>query len=72
MRPMFWIGAAFVAACSWLLSVAVIANVVMKRPLTQFEMVITFVSAIGFAAVVIFFLWRKVQKDESKRESKGP
>jgi hypothetical protein len=37
MTPMFWIGAAFVAACSWLLAVAVIASVVMKRPLTQFE-----------------------------------
>jgi hypothetical protein len=60
---MFWVGAALVATCSWFLSVAVIASVVMDRPLAPFELVIAFVSAIGFAVVVVFFLWRKVQKN---------
>lgn len=63
ITPMFWVGAALVATCSWLLAVAVIASVVMNRPLAPFEVVIAFVSAIGFAAVVVFFLWRKVQKN---------
>jgi hypothetical protein len=60
---MFWVGAFGTATCSWLLAVAVIASAVMNRALAPFEMVIAFVSAIGFAAVVVFVLWRKVQKN---------
>jgi formate hydrogenlyase subunit 4 len=62
MTPMFWVGAVLVATCSCLLAIAVIASVVMSRPLTPFEAVIAFVFAIGFAAVVVFSLWRKAQK----------
>ena len=62
MTPMFWIGATLTSMCSWLLAVAVVASVVLDRPLTSSEKVIAFVSAIGFAAVFVFALWRKVQK----------
>lgn len=62
---MFWVGAFGTATCSWLLVVAVIVSVVMGRPLAPFEVVIALISAIGFAAVVVFLLWRKVQKNSS-------
>ena len=63
MTPMFWVGSAVMAMCSWLLAIAVVASVAIDRPLAPFEMVVAFVSAIGFAAVVVFVLWRKVQKN---------
>lgn len=66
MTPMFWVGAFGTATCSWLLAVAVIASVVIERPLAPIEVVIAFVSAIGFAAVVVFFLWRKIQRRQTQ------
>ena len=62
MAPMFWIGASLTSMCSWLLAVAVVGRVVLDRPLTSAEKVFSLASAVGFAVVVVFVLWRKVQK----------
>lgn len=62
MTLMFLTGAFATATCSWLLAVAVIFVAVIKRPLTPIEMVLAFVSGIGFAVVVLIILRRKIRR----------
>ena len=63
MKPMFWVGAFSTAMLSWLLAIAVVVKVTSDRQLAPLEMVVAFISAFGFATVIVFILWRKVKKN---------
>lgn len=63
---MFWVGVVCVSMCSWLLAVAVVANMVLERQLSSAEKIAAFASAIAFSAVVTKIMWRRVrEKDET-------
>lgn len=59
MLPMFWVGVLITSMCSWLLAVAVVVGFVIDRPFTLVEKIFSFASAIVFAVLVVYVLWRK-------------
>jgi len=65
MKPVFWVGAFGTAMLSWLLAIAVVVSVASDRQLAPFEMIVAFISAFGFAVMVVLVIWRKIKKAQS-------